>query len=742
MLKTNSKNEQQVIVKDNLLEINKYNNLPILKIEDIKDIKINGDLINNGKDMFTTQGLNLTILGTSLESDMETLITYTLIIPKNISEEILEIKNEAIVIKNEVEIKSDEIVIQLDKPKLLLRHDVFRYDNKYNDSNQIILEEKPIAENVESSEGKNSKPPVVFAGEDVLYYLSLVNKTKVPMKGKTVINHQLDTKQIKDDNGLNAFTNHEFLGIVFTSLDTGEKVYYSKNELYQNPQVLVKGKVNLKQIDNMVAENVENLNDINNEMAKSILNKLSNLYAVSTTSLPPATNLGISNQESSFEFEDIVPSRSVISFVVKSTVNPKGVFAKTKQISTYDYLPNDPLQNTSEGELRRTLIVLGRKNTDLVLSKRSELEEASVGKFIPYIIQIKNVGEDTATNVYVQDKIPPGFIYVEGSAVQVLNESYAENKIPTTGVKEIKFGPISEIKSGDIVKIKYLLKVGVGVKPGTYKNTAISIDSLDKAISNSDSVDVEIISDPIFEHTTIIGKVFHDRDGDGIQDYATAKNVVIDVKIPKEYYKNNTTTVSKDGKTYSFSDSYDKVTIREIKGRVSELEPATNNMVVIRKELVKPIVADVRVQTNRGTDITQQSNGKVITTHTGDKVKGMTSQDIVITQRVVKDANNKIILEIFILNNGIQEEGLSGVRLATPEGIVVETDRFGRYHIPPVAETLGKNYIIKVDTTTLPKGAEFTTENPRVRHLGKVMMKFNFGVKLPPLKTPEKEKKQ
>ena len=85
---------------------------------------------------------------------------------------------------------------------------------------------------------------------------------------------------------------------------------------------------------------------------------------------------------------------------------------------------------------------------------------------------------------------------------------------------------------------------------------------------------------------------------------------------------------------------------------------------------------------------------------------------------------------------------MAGVRLATPEGIVVETDRFGRYHVPPVPETLGKNYIIKVDPTTLPKGSEFTTENPRVRHLGKVMMKFNFGVKLPSLKNPEKKDKK
>ena len=739
VLKTSSKNEQQVLVKDNLLEVNNYNNLSFLKIEDIKDIKINGILINNGKEMFTKQGLNLIIPGTTLESDTETIITYTLTIPKDLSEEIAEIKNEALVIKNEVEIRTDEVVIELAKPKLILRHDVFKFENKYNDTNQILLEEKPIAENIENIEGKNSKPPIVFAGDDILYFVSLVNKTKVPMKGKTDINHQLDSKQLKDDNGLNVFVDNKFLGVVVTSLDTGEKVFYSKNDLSQNSQILVRGNINLNDLETLVAENESELKDIGTDIAKSLLTKLSNLYALTSSSLPSATNLGITNQESSFEFQQIVPSRSVVSFVVKSTINPKGSFAKSKQISTYAYLPSDPLQNTSEGELRKTVIVLGRKNTDLVLSKRSEIEEASVGKFVPYIIQIKNVGEDPAVDVYIQDKIPPGFVYVEGSAVQVLNESYSENKITTTGIKEIKFGPISEIKSGDIVKIKYLLKVGVGVKPGTYKNIAVSVDKTDKTISNPDSVDIEIVSDPIFEHTTIIGKVFHDRDGDGIQDYATAKNVVIDVNLPKNYYIPNTTTVSKGGKTYDFSDSYSRITIREIKGRVSELEPATNNMIVIRKELIKPIMASVRVQTNRGTDITQQGNGEVITNHTGDKIKGMTSQDIVVTQRVIKNKDNKIILEIFVLNNGIQEEGLPGVRLATPEGIVVETDRFGRYHVPPVPETLGKNYIIKVDPTTLPKGAEFTTENPRVRHLGKVMMKFNFGVKLPPLKNPEKK---
>ena len=617
-------------------------------------------------------------------------ITYSVTVPENYT-------NPTIV--NSVN-GGEDIIVEVDKPAVRLRHDVFEYEEKFDNSDELINQDNGIVTDFENIENKNSNPPVILPGNKAIHFISLINPSKADLKGKSDVNHQLDGKQLKDDEGNPAFSEHKFQGIVLTNLDTNEKVFYSEKELNG-------GQTKAK-----------------NTRAARIL--------------PEAKELKITPKTSSFTFEEKIPSRTAISFVFSSTVNPKGVFNKNTRITSYAFLPFDPEQNTSEGELRKAVIVIGRREADLVLSKSVEIEEASVGKFVPYTIEIKNMGQDPVDNIIISDKLPPGFTYVEGSAVQELKDGYAQKKLQVIGTKEIEIGPISQIKSGETIVIKYLLKVGVGVKPGTYKNVAVVKNENKENISNTDTVDIDIVADPIFEHTTVIGKVFHDRDEDGIQDYADARKVHITVNIPKEYYVKNTTTVSKDGKTYSFADNYATITIRNIKGRVSELEPATNNMVVIRKELVKPVMANVRVQTFGGTDITQQGNGKVITNHIGDKAKGMTNQDIVITQRVVKNKDNKIMLEIFVLNNGIQEEGLPGVRLATPEGIVVETDRFGRYHVPPVAETLGKNYIIKVDPTTLPKGAEFTTENPRVRHLGKVMMKFNFGVKLPPLKKPEK----
>lgn len=85
--------------------------------------------------------------------------------------------------------------------------------------------------------------------------------------------------------------------------------------------------------------------------------------------------------------------------------------------------------------------------------------------------------------------------------------------------------------------------------------------------------------------------------------------------------------------------------------------------------------------------------------------------------------------------NGYQdyyEEGIPGVRLVSVTGLLIETDGYGRFHI---AETSvqklhsGQNFIIKLDTSSLPQGANLTTENPRVvRNLSASMNKINFGI--------------
>jgi hypothetical protein len=87
--------------------------------------------------------------------------------------------------------------------------------------------------------------------------------------------------------------------------------------------------------------------------------------------------------------------------------------------------------------------------------------------------------------------------------------------------------------------------------------------------------------------------------------------------------------------------------------------------------------------------------------------------------------------------NGYQDEGepgLAGVRVATVSGLLVTTDKYGRFHITCAVvpdPDRGSNFILKVDDRTLPSGYRLTTENPRVQRAtrGK-MLKFNFGAAL------------
>ena len=87
--------------------------------------------------------------------------------------------------------------------------------------------------------------------------------------------------------------------------------------------------------------------------------------------------------------------------------------------------------------------------------------------------------------------------------------------------------------------------------------------------------------------------------------------------------------------------------------------------------------------------------------------------------------------------NGYQDQGepgLPGVRVASVNGWLVTTDQYGRFHVACADlpdQRIGSNFIMKLDTRTLPTGYRVTTENPRVVRLtaGK-MSKLNFGASI------------
>jgi hypothetical protein len=81
------------------------------------------------------------------------------------------------------------------------------------------------------------------------------------------------------------------------------------------------------------------------------------------------------------------------------------------------------------------------------------------------------------------------------------------------------------------------------------------------------------------------------------------------------------------------------------------------------------------------------------------------------------------------------EEGLLGVRIMSIEGYIITTDQYGRFHLLNINGGewgRGRNFILKIDPSSLPKGSKFTTANPLTRRITPgIPVRFDFGVKFP-----------
>jgi hypothetical protein len=106
-----------------------------------------------------------------------------------------------------------------------------------------------------------------------------------------------------------------------------------------------------------------------------------------------------------------------------------------------------------------------------------------------------------------------------------------------------------------------------------------------------------------------------------------------------------------------------------------------------------------------------------------------------ILEEAVFDCSD-IIGKVFDDQNrdGYQDEGepgLPGVRMATVNGLLVTSDEYGRYNIACADipdQDRGSNFVLKLDTRTLPAGYHVTSENPRrVRLTPGKIVKLNFG---------------
>ncbi len=368
--------------------------------------------------------------------------------------------------------------------------------------------------------------------------------------------------------------------------------------------------------------------------------------------------------------------------------------ANTPFYTRFDMEPGDP--PIFSNNLPLTGCVADAQS--LVIGKTVDTESVMVGDLVAYTLMIRNAEAFPLGDVVVEDFPPAGFTYVEGSAQ--LMRGAVVTPVLASGTRPVRF-QIGALGAGEEVRVSYLLRVGAGVVSGVYRNRAGVLVGGDPA-SNVAEASVTVRDDPLVNETRVVGKVFHDRDGDGWQDNADATGVRL------------------SGGPFT--------TIRHVgplPGRASDAGDGAAHRAAIDLPGAWTTGA-IELRTRQGTLLLLHPDGRVDEKLRGQVRRGASGQRLTIERQ---DS------QIVVTNHGLHEEGLPGVRLATVTGLIIETDAFGRYHLEAIDGVnwdTGSNFILKVDATSLPKGSHFTTPNPRVERLTQGLMSdLDFGVALP-----------
>ncbi|MBB3345515.1 putative repeat protein (TIGR01451 family), partial [Luteimonas sp. RC10] len=380
-----------------------------------------------------------------------------------------------------------------------------------------------------------------------------------------------------------------------------------------------------------------------------------------------------------------------------------------------------------------TVTVKVQGEAPLRITKTAAVREVKVGDLVRYTLTVENVSNAMVSGAHVLDTPPQGFSYVDGSL-----SSGDGRALAVSGHNPIRISSL-DLAPGDTMSISYLLRVGAGIRAGSHINQAVAQSESGVPLSNIATAQVGTAFDPLLDDSLVFGTVFDDRNGDGWQASAVLTDVRVQGGFAPEAYVAGSTTIDRGDGPQPVADAsaplLHGMALGTITGRQSVGDPVEAHQVVIRQRLRSATFAGDFVLTSaQGVTVRMAADGSTQVEREGEAAKGLSAAEPTVTRRVMQEADG-LVVEYVIANSGIDERGIPGVRIASVEGLLIETDQYGRYHlvdVPGGNAMHGRNFILKVDPSTLPPGAEFTTANPLVRRVTPGLpVRFDFGVKLP-----------
>lgn len=213
--------------------------------------------------------------------------------------------------------------------------------------------------------------------------------------------------------------------------------------------------------------------------------------------------------------DDAIPSTGQFCEAQPSEFAPAASVPPRSAGTTYHvHLRLDGSQTPGSSQIYNNHIALDSLLTgSIAITKTTPLINVSRGQLVPYVITVNNVAGQLLTDVSIVDRVPAGFVYVEGSAL--LDGVSTEPSV--TGL-ELSWSNL--VFAGTEVRtVKLLLAVGAAVTEGEYVNRAQVVNgSTGNAMSGVATATVRVVPDPTFDCSDVTGKVFNDANRNGLQD--------------------------------------------------------------------------------------------------------------------------------------------------------------------------------------------------------------------------------
>ncbi len=203
--------------------------------------------------------------------------------------------------------------------------------------------------------------------------------------------------------------------------------------------------------------------------------------------------------------------------------------------------------NIPAGAPLRVDIPVDPLNSLLVLSKQASTNQAAIGDFVRYTLQLENRDTSaTALSPVITDVMPIGMRYQTGSVR--INGVYnaADEPVVSSDGRSLQFSLSDIAPASAPVTVSYVAEITSGVKPGKAVNTASAVDAGNNR-SNTASATITVGDDLFSGKGFIAGRVFYGecRDDEGNKP----DTGLADVKI---YLEDGTSVVTDANGNYHF----------------------------------------------------------------------------------------------------------------------------------------------------------------------------------------------